>query len=874
MQPPPPTKTVLKTILEWSNSRPAWQRDALRRIVTRGTLNDDDFNELVILCKQGREGSTSKAAPAPLEEGHLPANPGAGASVVLISIHDVDGANALAPSQTLTFAPEGITVVYGDNGAGKSGYARILKRTCRARHAGQIQANIYEPPRGPATATIEYSIGGKQQPPEKWEDSDRPHPTLSAVSVFDTDCASVHIGKQNEVAFRPFGIDVPDELANACKRVKEALAAEQKQLEKARNPLFLKPSWKETTLVGKALSTLKHDTDIAKLVSLAALGDEERTRQAKLREDLSKDVAKAVAEQKVKANNIKGVFDAIIYIETVTSDKALNAVFALDQGAKAKRKAASLAADNAFSGEQLDGIGSESWRALWESARRYSTQSAYPSQPFPAMPNNALCVLCQQPLEEDARERLTRFEKFIQEDTEQQARESEKLAEAEVKTLIGARITTRLIAPNLRDIALQDFELAKQVRRFIASARLRRYMLLRALASGQSQPTFLETATSPKEEVAQLETNTRKYAEELQDSANPNERNKLVEELSELNDRDTLHSLMQMVKEEITRLKTIHFLEQCLADTSTTAITRLGNDLADSVITPPLRDRFQEEIVKLAAEKVRVEIVRTGGQFGSPQYQIRFFANPNKKIADILSEGEKTCVALAAFLTELATASHTSTLVFDDPVSSLDHRWRRQVAKRLVEESISRQIIVFTHDLIFVNDIFDRAQTLGIQAKFNTVSRGKAGAGVVTEGLPWKAQSVEDRLDKLEKDARAAKKLYEANEEAEYAVASVQLYNNLRSTWERVVEEIAFFKIVRRHRDYIDTKGLKKATVLTEGDCDAFQKGFKKCCEITDAHDPSIGRNADPPPVADLLQDVQALKDWIDSMRARQKLIT
>ncbi|HQR78417.1 MAG TPA: hypothetical protein PLR35_18515, partial [Burkholderiaceae bacterium] len=62
-------------------------------------------------------------------------------------------------------------------------------------------------------------------------------------------------------------------------------------------------------------------------------------------------------------------------------------------------------------------------------------------------------------------------------------------------------------------------------------------------------------------------------------------------------------------------------------------------------------------------------------------------------------------------------------------------------------------------------------------------------------------------------------------------------------------------------------------SALTEADCDAFAAGFKKCCDIVDAHDPSSGRNAAPPPPTDLFQDIQALKDWAASLRDRQKKI-
>ena len=286
-----------------------------------------------------------------------------------------------------------------------------------------------------------------------------------------------------------------------------------------------------------------------------------------------------------------------------------------------------------------------------------------------------------------------------------------------------------------------------------------------------------------------------------------------------------------------------------------------------------LRDRFQEEIVKLAAEKIRVEIVRSGGKYGSPQYQVRLFAKPDAKVQDILSEGEKTCVALAGFLTELATAAHRSALVFDDPVSSLDHRWRKKVAQRLVEESKQRQVIVFTHDLIFVNDLDDLAYQDKVPTQLITIQRETSGAGVVSQGLPWKGKGVEDRIDKLEKAARAAKTLYDDNKEEEYNKDAASIYSNLRASWERAIEEIVFFRVVLRHRDYIDTKHLKKVTVLTEADCDLFHAGFKKCCDVVDAHDPSSGRNAAAPAPADIEKDIKQLKDWVITLRERQKQI-
>src|SRR5690242_11816875 len=100
------SKTVLEIILEWSVDRPDWQRDALRRIVQAQKLTETDLAELVGLCKRGHTPtpSVTDRKAKPLQAAHLPANPGAGASVSLTAIQDVAAVNNLAPAQNLTFA--------------------------------------------------------------------------------------------------------------------------------------------------------------------------------------------------------------------------------------------------------------------------------------------------------------------------------------------------------------------------------------------------------------------------------------------------------------------------------------------------------------------------------------------------------------------------------------------------------------------------------------------------------------------------------------------------------------------------------------------------------------------------------------------------
>lgn len=864
------TKSALQIILDWSLNRPLWQRDALRRIVATGALQEHDVSELVALCKKEHGDTSVQLTAVPLAEADLPANPGVGAAITLTSITGIEGVNQLAPNQELPFEPKGLTVVYGDNGAGKSGYARVLKRACRARFPGEIMPDAYNAQnQKPATAAIGYERGGTSKPPVQWTDDKKPHGILSAVNVFDRECAIVHVREKNEVAFRPFGLDIPDGLAEACQAVKAALSAEQATLEAARDPVFSKPVWSPTTEVGKILSALSATTKLDRLEVLAKVSEAEHERHRRLSEDLAKDPIRASSEQTIYADQLRALAALVAEAETLGSDNAIAELRELATEAKSKRSAAKIVADKAFAASGLPGVGGQAWRALWESARRYSAEVAYPGRHFPACEPVDACVVCQQLMTPEAKKRVDSFEAYVRSDVEQQAGEAE-LAFANALKAFDKK-TIRVQSAARRQLALGDRSLGNDILRYLATARYRRAVLRRTISQSE-MPALVPMPENPVTRVQAHEVQARRYANELLEAADLAGRVRLEAERGALADRISLDTLLDKAKSEVGRLKALKLVGSCIRDTTTTAITNLGNAIADEVITPKIRDRFQEEIVRLAAARVRVEIVRAGGKYGSPVYQVKLFANKDAPVHMVLSEGEQTCVALAAFMTELATAAHQSALVFDDPVSSLDHLWRGKVAERLVEEAKTRQVIVFTHDLVFVNDLKDGAGT-NVPVKLVSLSRGPAGAGVVTLDLPWVAASVRDRVDKMEKDTRAAKTLYEVNDEAGYRDAVHRIYSNLRRTWERALEDVAFCGVILRHRDYINAKNLRRATVFAESDYQEFDKGFQKCCDLIDAHDGSRGRNAAPPTPDEVLADIQAVRGWADSLRQRQNAL-
>ena len=139
------------------------------------------------------------------------------------------------------------------------------------------------------------------------------------------------------------------------------------------------------------------------------------------------------------------------------------------------------------------------------------------------------------------------------------------------------------------------------------------------------------------------------------------------------------------------------------------------------------------------------------GKKGETKFGLRLVSAGNSKVADIASEGEQRCIALAAFLSELSQASHQSALVFDDPVSSLDHWHRERIADRLVVEAKHRQVIVFTHDVVFLNDLLAFSERAAIVPNVLTLEWNDGAPGRYVEGLPWDSKKPLECLTELEK---------------------------------------------------------------------------------------------------------------------------
>ena len=863
--------TVLQEILDWSKDRPAWQRDALRRLLLQGQLSDDDIRALADICKAAH-GLAAHQEATPLARAHVPTKSNAAVPVSLVSIFHHRGVNALAEGQSLKFAPN-LTVVYGDNAAGKTGYIRILKSACRARGQEEILGNVVSgtTPLSPVVA-IKYTIGTKQNLQE-WA-GDGQNEFISRVSVFDTHCAAVYLKEKTDVAFRPFGLDLFDKLVKACKAVRAQLEREQRTL--ASNALAaVQAEVPEGTAAAKLLANITSLTNVDTVKALSRLSVEEEARLALLEESLldlqAKDPAKLIQQLGLRAGRVQKLARHIKELEAALSADAVDAVFGIRAEGRRKSAEAMGLREATFSPGMLPGTGSESWMVLWESARQFSQESAYPGQAFPVVDNGAHCVLCQQDLDYAARHRFQKFEEFVTSTIEQELRRARDRFEQTRRAFTELNVKTASTEEILEEIRIDDDAVSARIAAALSAAEDRRKAIALALTEDHDFPADCPDLQSVAADADTLADQIVQRVSTLRGSDIHATRQRIATEAQELRARKVLARYEQVVLDEIDRKRKYAAYGLCIDDTRTQSITRKSTTVTRNVVTQKLKQSFADELTRLDFRHVEVELREVGGSEGVLYHKLLLKRAPGVELPKVVSEGEQRCLSIAAFFAELSTADDPSGIVFDDPVSSLDYKWREAVARRLVQEARKRQVVVFTHDIVFLLLLKKLAEDEGVPQHDQHVRHLAKGAGVCAEELPWVALKVSKRIGHLRKRLQDAQKLHREGHQAAYETEASLIYGYLREAWERGLEEVLLGGVVERFRPGVQTQQVGLLADIPPEDCRAVERAMTKCSEWLPGHDQAPAARADVPAPGTLKADIDALDGWVKAIRKRQQ---
>ena len=760
----------------------------------------------------------------------------------------------------------GLTVIYGDNSSGKSSYARVLKHSCNTRGSyPQISKNLFdsEISKLDQLAEIHFKRNttlGKVS----WKDNEIDSSDLKAVDVFDSNSAIHYIENEDEIAFIPSDLALLEKLANCLQELEQNFNEEINKLELRR--------FNYTTLLSEITSEnqnviqeLSHDTDITEVRAFVKLSESEEEElkilEKKLLELKTNDPKKIIEKNTKKIARYKVLQNKIQEIETNLNDDAIEKIARLSNDLVNTRNKKKTINDETFSDIEFENMGSDIWKELWFAAKKFIEEN---DGIFPSPTIGDKCPLCIQDLDDKATSRLLSFQKYLKNETEKEY--------SQKRTALGTAFNElKKLVFEFPDFEETKKELSSEVEGFNECYTL--YLpnaktICTSLIENIDKPDFLnaykpDRKKSPTILIKESLTKIEEENKDLQEKSIDEEINKVTEIIENFKSHGRIAKYKPQLIKEVLRLRKIKALKECIKECNTRPITLLSNKISKENIHEKLKDAFSKELDKLGFRNIKVSLETKGGK--GKQYNYLSLSEDYgsaTKLKTILSEGEHRCIALATFFSELAIADHNSCIVFDDPVTSLDHKWRNRIAKRIIEESKVRQVVLFTHDITFLMNLQEHSSKLDTEIHVRSLTRKRIETGIVIENPPWDATSVKVRLGILNSMAQDLLNIYNKETEEVYKIAVKRFYGKLRETWERFIEEDFLNQTVTRFGREIQTSRLKKVVKLKEQDYWVIDENMKKCSTYFNGHDTAGKLIEETRSVEEIKEDIEIFKTF------------
>lgn len=859
--------SVESKVAAWAVSLPHWEQLALSWILTGRKLDDNDVKVLLKYLLQ-EHGLAEEEFPV---EG-VSFAPAAGIStaiepLILEAVYDLKNVNALVPGQRMEFS-EGATAVFGANAAGKSGYARLLGCVGFTRGDKEVlpdaeTSNVVDALR---SAKIDIRKAGNTETVDL--KFDEPLSQLPSVHVFDSTSVHVHLTASNHLSFAPLGLACLTELAVVTDRVREVLSHKIKLTESKSNHFaFL---FEGESKVRSLVSSLSESTDIDAIRELAKFGDEEEAslkdlelRVAKAKSTSTAErkqaLAKASASIKKLINDLRGVADSLSQ-ETIDSvNSAVGTVISSQEAV------AAMSVDE-FQVEGLSRIGSPVWQSFIQAAHALAKAEAEQGNEYPEA--DQPCLLCHRPLDENARVHLRRIWTYLEAEAQAKlvaAKKNLSLVSSSLLAIDTAVLDEGSIAHEV--LALRKKDILPCLSALQEALETVRVSLLSKIGSLDQKLIVKLVSTESLDTLGDFHSQLLQEVETLSKGQKDSKIPALEIQRRELDHRKRLYSVLTDV---------VHFVQErkWAAEArkiggSTAHITKQYNVLFSELVTDKYVQRFRD-LLKELGRPMKVD-VKTFGKKGSVKKRIVLTSEAGGEWAatdKILSEGEKRAVALADFLAEVNTDDDSSTVVLDDPVTSLDLEWRERIALVLARQARDIQVIVLTHDLPFLYYFTQSCEEEGIDLRTHWVKRGE------TDDLPGyvfldNSPSVEKDYKKPSRALGLWEKAREADPESQERILR-DGFGALRTTYEAFIVFDLFGGVVERFKERISFGRLENL-VWDKSIVSEIIEGCESLSRYIEGHLHSDEMSATKPTPDDLKKEIDAFIELRKRLAAMKK---
>lgn len=838
----------------WLESKPYWEKYLWQLHMTKDILDDEDIKKCYqyLLEDYGVVKEASGRLDVVFPALDLNGTDTPKAKTTLDKIENLKDVNAIDDSCVLEFG-KNLTIIYGDNGAGKSGIGRLLSNACLSRKPRKLLPNARKASYPATMASADFHLSDASGSSIINYTLGQTHEALKSFAVFDHECALIHLNSENKVEFVPSKIKIFDEVFKSIINIEAKL---QTELESKQQDNPAEGFFTGTSAVTEFLNSLSYNTTDDQIDGSLKLTPSDKNLLADKNKLVAKKLKQDVAKQKKELTdecNDLGTYKNTLGGKSLSLSKIkADAINALIKEIKDKKEIADKLSVNSFDFASFKNIGSSEWKSLILAA-----QKLYEKETFS---NNGVqpehCVLCRQALTETEKTLFSNYWDFLKSTAETELAQAKQKLKTSIEDL--QRINTTWPAFSETEVAVKILkkDISTDLEKIKKGFEDLNILLLDWIEKVGKEQNI--NYSDPKIDLKPIDDLIEKKKKTEASLVDPTpEINTLNREISYLEQKQQASGLLSKIKKYVAWLRWKNAITPINLPTVRGNTTRKKTEIMGELVISQYVDIFNIETEELDCNfGLKVE---SHGRDATTVKELKLEFARGYDPSDILSEGEQTVSALADFLTESKLDKNNSGIVFDDPVTSLDHERRSTIAKRLVKEAKERQVIVLTHDIVFLLDLQFYADSESVDNIAVSMRKNGDKVGLVKPELPWIALDVKKKVGYLKNELPVLKKA-ESGDQDDYRNKVKLWYMLLREAWERAVEERLFKGVVQRFNRSIQTQRLDSVDInptLIKEVNDGMSESSKWL------HDMAVGTNPAVPKNVKLEAELMSLENFI-----------
>jgi len=805
----------IESLESWLSAKPYWEQYVWRLNLDKEFLSDEDLD----LCYQYLSEHLG-LIPAPQkprqpisfkhEIAVMPDTNKDSPQIHIIEIKDFEDVNALPKECSLKCGPN-LTLVYGDNGSGKSGFGRLLCNACFSRGEREILPNVREAssPSTKAKATFVIDDGTGEQSYIKYSIGEN-HDALKCFSVFDSKSVLIHLDQTNSVKFTPARIKIFDKVADTISKLERKLDSEKNHKRKDDPFILMFPDEKDSDVAQfcRKITNKTEANDFQTVGDFDPETDENELQKMKLKIDELKklDIAKKKTQLSTDRLNLKTLKLSLQSINDWFSLDKIEEVNKLVDDILEKKSIIEGLSVKTFHDGLFNKIGSQEWRSLIIAAK-----DLYDIEKL-ANDNQDLsnCLLCHQKLSEEAKTLFQKYWEYLESKAES---EHAQLVKQQADTINDLK-TLQITYPKFLDtdaginiLKDEDPEYLKLLETQYAEVAVNLSGWIEKIKALQ----HYNNIKSPMINLRQIDNLINSKDTEESYLVDPSaDLLKLTNQFKNLEHKKQVAGIKNQALEYIAYLKWLAKADSVNFAGIKMALTKKRTEFFNVGIAMNYKGLFNNELRDLGCDFDLVMI--TSGEHGNTVKEFRLDFAEDFNPSQILSEGEQNVCSLADFLTETQLDKNNCGIILDDPVSSLDHDRKDAIARRLSFEANNRQVVILTHDLTFMSKLVKYADIYKIPFRAHWMRKVAGVPGFIEEDTSPRLAC----LKSLKINFNEAINNFDALGAKEQERTLVVALDTLRSACEALIEEVLFAGTVQRYDDHIRVQNLEEVVYNQE----------------------------------------------------------